>query len=167
MTTTEESQFLLYQLDDGQTRVEVRLEGETVWLTLDQLARLFQRDKSVISRHLKSIFADGELDRSTVVARRATTALDQKTYQVDHYALDVVVAVGYRVRSARGTQFRQWATERLREYLVKGFALDDSRLKRGGGPSWSSPGRARQEAMIGQPGRSTRPAGPPPPAAIE
>ena len=97
------------------------------------MAKLFQRDKSVISRHIKHIFEEGELERPSVVADSATTAADGKTYQVEYYNLDVIISVGYRVKSHRGTQFRIWATQRLREYLVKGFALDDERLKRGGG----------------------------------
>ena len=110
--------------------------GETCWLSLNQLADLFQRDKSVISRHIKNIFDEGELVRKAVVANFATTATDGKTYQVDHYNLDVIISVGYRVRSHRGTQFRIWATERLREFIVKGFVMDDERLKRAGGGNY-------------------------------
>jgi hypothetical protein len=107
----------------------VRLDGQTAWLSLNQLAELFQRDKSVISKHLKNIFEEGELRADSVVANFATTAADGKTYQVDFYNLDAIIAVGYRVKSARGTQFRIWATQRLKEYLVKGFTMDDERLK--------------------------------------
>ncbi len=107
----------------------MRLDGQTAWLSLNQLADLFQRDKSVISKHLKNIFAEGELQSGSVVANFATTAADGKTYRVDFYNLDVIIAVGYRVKSARGTQFRIWATQRLKEYLVKGFTMDDERLK--------------------------------------
>lgn len=127
-----ESNFLLYQTEDGQTRLEVRLQDETVWLSLTDMSNLFQRDKSVISRHIRNIFAEGELVRDSVIANFATTAADGKTYQVEHFNLDVIISVGYRVKSHRGTQFRMWATQRLRDYLVKGFALDDERLKRGG-----------------------------------
>ena len=102
---------------------------ETVWLSLNQMAALFQRDKSVVSRHINNIFDEGELTRSAVVAESATTAADGKTYQVEFYNLDVIISVGYRVKSHRGTQFRIWATQRLREYLVKGFTMDDERLK--------------------------------------
>ena len=123
------SNILLYQTEDGETRIEVLLQGETVWLTQLQLAELFQRDKSVISRHIRNIFEEGELLQKRVVAKYATTAADGKTYQVDHYNLDVIISVGYRVKSLRGTQFRVWATQRLREYLIKGFTLDDERLK--------------------------------------
>ena len=104
-------------------------EGETVWLSLNQMADLFQRDKSVISRHIKNVFEEGELVRDSVVAESATTAADGKTYQVELYNLDVIISVGYRVKSQRGTQFRIWATQRLREYIVKGFTMDDERLK--------------------------------------
>lgn len=121
--------FLLYTTEDGQSKLEVRLTGETVWLSLMQMADLFQRDKSVISRHIKNVFKEGELKQDAVVANFATTASDGKTYQVDYYNLDVIISVGYRVKSHRGTQFRIWATERLREYLIKGFTLDDERLK--------------------------------------
>jgi hypothetical protein len=121
--------FLLYQSDDGQTRIEVRMVGETVWLNLNQMSELFGRDKSVISRHIANIFEEGELLPAAVVANYATTAADGKAYQVDHFSLDVIISVGYRVKSQRGTQFRIWATQRLREYLIKGFAMDDERLK--------------------------------------
>ncbi len=122
-------EFILYQTEDGRTRVEVCFKNETVWLSLKQMVELFQRDKSVISRHIKNIFEEGELARKSVVAQFATTAADRKTYQVDFYNLDVIISVGYRVNSHRGTQFRIWATQRLREYLVKGFTMDDERLK--------------------------------------
>jgi hypothetical protein len=124
-----QSSLILYQTEDGRTRLEVRLQNETVWLSLNQMADLFQRDKSVISRHIKNLFDEGELVRSSVVAEFATTATDGKTYQVEFYNLDVIISVGYRVKSHRGTQFRIWATQRLREYLVKGFTMDDERLK--------------------------------------
>ncbi len=127
-----QSEILLYQTEDGQTKVEVRLQNDTVWLTLNQISELFQRDKSVVSRHISNIFTEGELEKDSVVANYATTASDGKTYQVDYYNLDVIISVGYRVKSHRGTQFRIWATQRLKEYIVKGFTLDDERLKRGG-----------------------------------
>jgi hypothetical protein len=126
-------EILLYQTQDGHTRVECRMLGETIWLTQQQMADLFQVDKSGISRHLANIYETGELYRNSVVAKFATTAADGKTYQVEHYNLDAIISVGYRVNSLRGTQFRIWATQRLREYLVKGFALDDKRLKAAGG----------------------------------
>lgn len=124
-----DSDLILYLTEDGRTRLQVRLEGETVWLSLNQMVDLFQRDKSVISRHIKNVFEDGELVRDSVVAESATTAADGKIYQVEFYNLDVIISVGYRVKSRRGTQFRIWATQRLREYIVKGFAMDDERLK--------------------------------------
>lgn len=126
-------EFLLYRSDDGHARLEVRMQGESVWLSLNQMAELFQRDKSVISRHMKNVFAEGELRPESVVAKYATTAADGKTYNVEYFNLDAILAVGYRVRSHRGTQFRKWATQRLREYLVKGFVMDDERLKQGDG----------------------------------
>lgn len=123
------TELMMYQTEDGQTKIDVRMENETVWLSLDQMAELFQRDKSTISRHIRNIFAEGELDREAVVAKFATTASDGKTYQVDFYNLDVIISVGYRVRSLRGTQFRIWANSVLKEYLIKGFAMNDDRLK--------------------------------------
>ena len=104
-----------------------------MWLSLKQMAELFQRDKSVISRHIENVFEEGELPRDAVVAKFATTAGDGKTYQVEHFGLDVIISVGYRVKSHRGTQFRIWATQRLHEYIAKGFAIDDERLKNSGG----------------------------------
>lgn len=119
----------IYTAKDGKAQIEVRFENETVWLSLNQLAQLFGRDKSVISRHLKRIFEDRELSRKSVVAKNATTAADGKTYEVEYFNLDVIISVGYRVNSKRGTQFRQWATQRLRDYLVKGYAINEKRLK--------------------------------------
>lgn len=132
----QNSDFLFYQTEDGKTRLEVRLSGETVWLPLTQMAELFQRDKSVISRHIRNVFEEGELSPDSVVAKFATTAADGKTYQVEYFNLDVIISVGYRVKSHRGVQFRQWATQRLREYIVKGFTLDDERLKQAGGGNY-------------------------------
>lgn len=123
--------MLLYQAEDGKIKIDVRFHTETVWLSLDQMATLFGRDKSTISRHVKNIFAEGELQASSVVANFATTATDGKTYQVDFYNLDVIISVGYRVKSPQGTQFRIWATQQLKEYLVKGFVLNDERFKTG------------------------------------
>ncbi|GAD04511.1 toxin Fic [Porphyromonas crevioricanis] len=123
--------ILIYQSQDGKIKVDVRFENDTVWLSTDQMATLFCRDKSTISRHIKNIFEEEELYPSSVVANFATTASDGKVYQVDHYNLDVIISVGYRVKSLQGTQFRIWATQRLREYIIKGFTLDDERLKSG------------------------------------
>ena len=127
------SEMLIYTTGDGLTKIETTFDGDTVWLSIDQMAELFQRDKSTISRHIKNIFAEGELEREAVVAIFATTAADGKIYQVDYYNLDVIISVGYRVKSRRGVQFRIWATGILKEYMRKGFALDDERLKNLGG----------------------------------
>ncbi|HMB16421.1 MAG TPA: virulence protein RhuM/Fic/DOC family protein [Pelovirga sp.] len=122
------SDVVIYQAEDGQTSLKVQLEQESVWLSLNQMVELFGRDKSVLSRHISNVFREGELERSAVVANFATTAADGKTYQVDHFNLDVIISVGYRVKSQRGTQFRQWATRILREHLVKGYTLNEQRL---------------------------------------
>lgn len=128
--------IILYQTEDGKSRIEVTLCNDTVWLTTDQMAELFQRNKSTISRHIKNVFEDGELNPDSVVAFFATTAADNKKYQVAYYNLDMIISVGYRVKSHRGVQFRIWATQVLREYLVKGFAMNDDLLKRAGGGNY-------------------------------
>ena len=125
--------MMIFKTEDNQIAVDVRFYNESVWLTLDQMATLFERDKSTISRHIKNVFTEGELVRNSVVAKFATTASDGKEYQVDYYNLDVIISVGYRVKSLLGTQFRQWATKRLNEYIRKGFTMDDERLKSLGG----------------------------------
>lgn len=127
------SELIIYTTDDGLTKVNVTFDNETVWLSLDQMADLFGRDKSTISRHIRNVFEEHELERKSVVANFATTATDGKTYQVDYYNLDVIISVGYRVKSQRGVQFRIWATSILKEYMRKGFAIDDERLKGQGG----------------------------------
>lgn len=129
----QKSNIIIYTTEDGLTKIETTFDEDTVWLSIDQMAELFQRDKSTISRHIKNIFSEGELVRESVVANFATTAADGKTYQVDYYNLDVIISVGYRVKSKRGTQFRIWAINILKEYMRKGFALDDERLKNLGG----------------------------------
>ncbi len=129
-------EVLLYQTDDGKTRIDVRLHGETVWLTQMQMTDLFQTTKQNISLHLINLFDEGELIKDSVVKESLTTANDGKKYNTTYYNLDVVISVGYRVKSIRGTQFRIWATQRLKEYLIKGFALDDERLKRPGGSNY-------------------------------
>jgi prophage maintenance system killer protein len=121
--------IVLYRAPDGRMNLDVRLERETLWLSLNQIADLFLRDKSVISRHLRNVFREGELDRTSVVAFFATTAADGKTYAVEHFNLDAILSVGYRVNSRRGTQFRIWATGVLRDHLVKGYSLNEKRLK--------------------------------------
>ena len=125
-------QIILYQTQDGESKIEVTLANETVWLTADQMAELFQRNKSTISRHIKNVFESGELRQDSVVAFFATTASDGKVYQVAYYNLDMIISVGYRVNSYRGVQFRIWATQVLKEYLIKGFALNDELLKNAG-----------------------------------
>ena len=127
---------LLYQTEDGKTQIEVTLENETVWLSIDQMAELFQRNKSTISRHIKGVLESGELNADSVVAFFATTAADGKQYNVAYYNLDMIISVGYRVNSHRGVQFRIWATQVLKEYLIKGFALNDSLLKNAGGGNY-------------------------------
>ncbi|MDI6451439.1 virulence RhuM family protein [Anaerobaca lacustris] len=137
--TNPGGEFLLYQTQDGRTRIQCRFAGETIWLTQQQMAELFQVDKSRISRHLKNIYEEGELSAEATVAFYATVRQEgerQVTRELEHYNLDAIISVGYRVNSLRGTQFRIWATQRLREYLVKGFALDDERLKAAGGGNY-------------------------------
>ena len=129
----QKSNIIIYTTEDGLTKIETTFDEDTVWLSIDQMAELFQRDKSTISRHIKNVFSEGELVRESVVANFATTAADGKTYQVDYYNLDVIISVGYRVKSKRGTQFRIWAINILKEYMRKGFVLDDERLKNLGG----------------------------------
>jgi hypothetical protein len=131
--TLPQSGFILYQTEDGRTRVQCRFENETVWLTQQQMAELFQTTKQNVGQHLKSLFAEGELVQDSVVKESFTTAADGKNYATRFYNLDVIISVGYRVKSLRGTQFRIWATQRLREYIVKGFTMDDERLKQSGG----------------------------------
>ena len=128
----DKGNIILYTTPDGEAKIEVTLQNETVWLTLDQMAELFQRNKSTISRHIKNIFETGELVEDSVVAKNATTATDGKIYQVAFYNLDMIISVGYRVNSYRGVQFRQWATMVLKEYIKKGFVLNDELLKNGG-----------------------------------
>ena len=131
------SEIILYQTEDGRTRLEVKLENNTVWLSLNQLAELFQRDKSVISKHVKNVYDEQELTPEATVAKFATVQKEgqrEVSREIEFYNLDVIIAVGYRVKSRRGTQFRIWATQRLSEYLIKGFVLDDERLKNPPGP---------------------------------
>ncbi len=130
------SNIIMYTTEDGLTKIETTFDEDTVWLSLDQMAELFQRDRSVIGKHVRNIFKEGELDKNSVWAKFAYTASDRKTYNVDYYNLDVIISVGYRVKSHRGTQFRIWAMGILKEYMKKGFALDDDRLKRLGGSNY-------------------------------
>lgn len=128
-----QSSLLLYQTEDGKQRIEVRLEGETVWLTQRLMSELFQTTPENITMHLKHIFSEGELDLNSVTKESLVTARDGKKYRTKLYRLEAIVAVGYRIQSHRGTQFRQWATQRLQEYIVKGFTMDDERLSNPGG----------------------------------
>ncbi len=136
------SQILIYQTEDGQTKIQTRLEDETVWLSQEHMAELFQRDRTVISRHIRNIFKEGELDENVVCAKFAHTtkhgAIENKiqTSNIKYYNLDVIISVGYRVKSFQGTKFRQWATARLKEYIVKGFTMNDELLKEAGGGNY-------------------------------
>ena len=130
------SDIILYQTEDGKTKIEVFLENETVWLSQAQIGELFQKAKATISEHIKNIFEEGELTENSVVRNFRTTASDNKNYDTSFYNLDVIISVGYRVKSHRGTQFRIWATQRLREYIVKGFTMNDELLKQAGGGNY-------------------------------
>lgn len=140
--TTPTSNILIYQSEDGKTKIETRLENETVWLNIEQMAELFQRDRTVISKHIKNIFQEGELDETVVSAQCAHTtkhgAIENKTQisYTKYFNLDVIISVGYRVKSLQGTKFRQWATARLKEYIVKGFTMNDELLKLAGGGNY-------------------------------
>ena len=127
------SDFVIYETDDKIAKISVRMEEETVWLTQAHLVELFQSSKANISEHIKHIFEEDELNENSVVRKFRTTASDGKNYEIAHYNLDMIISLGYRINSKVATKFRQWATERLKEYIVKGFTLDDERLKNGGG----------------------------------
>lgn len=134
MEADNNDNMLIYQSADGNIKIDVRFEKETVWLSLDQMATLFGRDKSTISRHVKNVFEEGELSPETTVAKFATVQTEgnrEVTRNIEYYNLDVIISVGYRVKSQQGTQFRIWATQRLREYIIKGFVLNDERFKTG------------------------------------
>lgn len=122
------NEIILFETTDHAVRLNVSTDGDTVWLSLDQLTDLFGRDKSTISRHIKNVFTEGELERDSVVANFATTAADGKTYGVDYYNLDVIISVGYRVKSQRGVEFRKWANKVLMDYIIKGYAVNDKRI---------------------------------------
>lgn len=129
--------IIIYQTDDGLTNINVKMEDETVWLTQQQLVDLYQSSKSNVSEHIKHIFEEGELDENSVVRKFRTTAADGKSYNVTYYNLDMIISLGYRIKSSIATRFRRWATERLKEYMIKGFTMDDERLKgNGGGNYW-------------------------------
>ena len=130
-------EILIYQTEDGLTEINVKMQDETVWLTQQQLAELYQSSKSNVSEHIKHIFEEGELDEKSVVRKFRTTASDGKNYNVIHYNLDMIISLGYRIKSSIATRFRRWATERIKEYMIKGFTMDDERLKgNGGGNYW-------------------------------
>jgi len=136
-TNENQGEIVIYQTDDGDTKIDVRFVDETVWLTQAQLCELYQTSKSNISEHIKHIFEEGELDEISVVRKFRTTASDGKSYNVTYYNLDMIISLGYRVKSIVATNFRRWATERLKEYMIKGFTMDDERLKNlGGGNYW-------------------------------
>ena len=129
--------FLIYQTENGVTKIDVRIQDDTVWLTQQQMAELYQSSKSNVSEHIKHIFEDGELAEEAVVRKIRTTASDGKNYSVTYYNLDMIISLGYRIKSIVATRFRKWATERLKEYMIKGFTMDDERLKgNGGGQYW-------------------------------
>jgi len=133
----QNNQIIIYQADDGMPGIDVRFQGETAWLTQAQLVNLFGSSKANISEHIKHIFEERELERDSVVRKFRTTAADGKTYEIEHYNLDMIISLGYRIKSKIATKFRIWATERLREYIVKGFTIDSDRLKKlGGGNYW-------------------------------
>ncbi len=133
----DNNQIIIYQGEDGETRIEVKFTGETVWLSQQQLCELYNTSKANVSEHIKHIYEDGELDEDSVVRKFRTTAADGKSYNVNYYNLDMIISLGYRIRSVIATHFRKWATERLKEYIIKGFTLDDDRLKgNGGGAYW-------------------------------
>ncbi len=127
MTATQQD-LVIFKTDNDTIKIDVKLDHDSVWLNLNQLAALFERDKSVISKHLKNVFNEGELEQDSVVANFATTASDGKTYQVEYYNLDAIISVGYRVNSKRGTQFRKWASSVLKEHLVQGYTFHQQRL---------------------------------------
>jgi len=123
------NELIIYENNQNQIQIAVEFDGDTVWLNLNQISTLFGRDKSVISRHLNGIFKNGELDKKSVVAKNATTASDGKVYQVDFFNLDAIISVGYRINSKQGTHFRQWASKRLRDYLIQGYTINQHRLE--------------------------------------
>ena len=130
-------EILIYQTEDGLTNINVKMQDETVWLTQQQLVELYQSSKANVSEHIKHIFEEGELDAEAVVRKFRTTASDGKNYNVTYYNLDMIISLGYRIKSSVATKFRRWATERLKEYMIKGFTMDDERLKgSGGGNYW-------------------------------
>ena len=127
----DNNKIIIYNTEDGQTKIDVRLEHDTVWLSQAQMAELFDKDRKTITEHIQNVFKEGELAEDSVCRKFQHTASDNKRYDVNFYNLDVIISVGYRVKSFRGTQFRIWATQRLKEYIIKGFTMDDERLSEG------------------------------------
>lgn len=137
MTDCNNSEILIYQSENGVTKIDVKIVDDTVWLTQAQLCELYQTSKSNVSEHIKHIFEDGELDRSSVIRKFRTTGTDGKTYNAIHYNLHMIISLGYRIKPIIAANFRRWATERLKEYMIKGFTMDDEKLKQlGGGNYW-------------------------------
>jgi hypothetical protein len=137
LATDDYGEIIIYQTEDGLTKIDVKMQDDTVWLTQQQLVELYQSSKSNVSEHIKHIFEEGELDEESVVRKFRTTASDGKKYTVAYYNLDMIISLGYRIRTITATKFRRWATERLKEYMIKGFTMDDERLKgNGGGNYW-------------------------------
>ena len=133
----EQGEIVIYQSDNGRIHIDVKMEGETIWLTQNQLGELYQTSKSNVSEHIKHIFEEGELEEDSVVRKFRTTASDGKNYNVTYYNLDLIISLGYRIKSGIATKFRRWASERIKEYIIKGFTMDDERLKSlGGGDYW-------------------------------
>lgn len=131
------SEIIIYQTDDGETKIDVKMEDETVWLSQQQMAELYHTSKQNVSLHIRNVFADGELSENSVVKEFLTTAADGKKYKTKFYNLDMIISLGYRIKSVIATNFRKWATERIKEYIIKGFTMDDERLKNlGGGSYW-------------------------------
>lgn len=159
MRNNEQLDFIIFKTQDEKVSVDVRFEDETVWLRQDQMALLFDKAKSTISEHINHIFEEGELEEKSVVRKFRTTAADGKNYEVNYYNLDVIISVGYRVKSLRGTQFRQWATKRLNEYIRKGFTMDDERLKNLGGGGYWKEGTVAAHTRHSRIGKSILPPG--------
>ena len=132
----EQGEIIIYQSDSGKLHIDVRMEGETLWLTQNQLVELYQTSKSNVSEHIKHIFEESELEEDSVVRKFRTTALDGKNYNMTYYNLDMIISLGYRIKSIIATQFRRWASERIKEYIIKGFTMDDERLKSMGGANY-------------------------------
>ena len=148
MSTENKSEIVIFKTSDEKVSIDVRFEGETVWLTIDDMASLFERSRSTINEHILNIFEEGELEKESSVSKIRIS--DFSTKPTNYYNLDVIISVGYRVKSLRGTQFRQWATKRLNEYIRKGFTMDDERLKQAGGGDYWKEFLARIRGLLHQ-----------------